>query len=102
MQPTWARKFEPPAICGLESEDAIDTLMKVYIVTGDKKLFVFGNDLNIFFGSKLAVVFDHDFNFGQCIKPVRLNCNVFRGKVLMLKKGINNINAILCVFSYKS
>jgi len=37
MQPTWARKFEPPAICGLESEDAIDTLMKVYIVTGDKK-----------------------------------------------------------------
>ncbi|WP_414660124.1 pectate lyase [Horticoccus sp. 23ND18S-11] len=37
MQPTWARKFEPPAICGLESEDAIETLMKVYIVTGDKK-----------------------------------------------------------------
>jgi PelA/Pel-15E family pectate lyase len=37
MQPTWARKFEPPAICGLESEDAIETLMKVYVVTGDKK-----------------------------------------------------------------
>lgn len=37
MQPTWARKFEPPAICGLESEDAIETLMKVYIVTGDRK-----------------------------------------------------------------
>ncbi len=37
MQPTWARKFEPPAICGLESEDAIETLMKVYLVTGDKK-----------------------------------------------------------------
>ncbi len=37
MQPTWARKFEPPAIAGLESEDAIDTLMKIYIVTGDKK-----------------------------------------------------------------
>ena len=37
MQPTWARKFEPPAIAGLESEDAIDTLMKVYIITGDKK-----------------------------------------------------------------
>lgn len=37
MQPTWARKFEPPAICGLESEDAIATLMKVYSVTGDKK-----------------------------------------------------------------
>ena len=37
MHPTWARKFEPPAIAGLESEDAIDMLMKVYIVTGDKK-----------------------------------------------------------------
>jgi len=37
MQPTWARKFEPPAICGLESEDAIETLMKVYIVTGERK-----------------------------------------------------------------
>jgi PelA/Pel-15E family pectate lyase len=37
LQPTWARKFEPPAICGLESEDAIDTLMKVYVLTGDKK-----------------------------------------------------------------
>lgn len=37
MQPTWARKFEPPAICGLESEDAMRTLMKVYTVTGDQK-----------------------------------------------------------------
>jgi hypothetical protein len=37
MQPTWARKFEPPALCGLESEDAIETLMKIYAVTGDKK-----------------------------------------------------------------
>jgi hypothetical protein len=37
MQPAWARKFEPPAIAGMESEDAIDTLMKVYIVTGEKK-----------------------------------------------------------------
>lgn len=37
MQPTWARKFEPPAICGLESEDAIETLMKIYVVTGDKR-----------------------------------------------------------------
>ncbi len=37
MQPTWARKFEPPAVCGLESEDAIRTLMKVYRATGDKK-----------------------------------------------------------------
>jgi hypothetical protein len=37
LQPTWARKFEPPAICGLESEDAIGALMKVYLVTGDRK-----------------------------------------------------------------
>lgn len=37
MQPTWARKFEPPAICGLESEDAIKTLMKIYRLTGDRK-----------------------------------------------------------------
>jgi PelA/Pel-15E family pectate lyase len=37
MQPAWARKFEPPAICGLESEDAIKTLMKIYRLTGDKK-----------------------------------------------------------------
>ncbi|MDI1248728.1 MAG: pectate lyase [Lacunisphaera sp.] len=37
MQPTWARKFEPPAICTFESEDAIKTLMKVYRVTGDRK-----------------------------------------------------------------
>ncbi len=37
MQPIWARKFEPPAICGLESEDAIRALMKVYRLTGDKK-----------------------------------------------------------------
>jgi hypothetical protein len=37
MQPTWARKFEPPAICGFESEDAIKTLMKIYRVTGDRK-----------------------------------------------------------------
>lgn len=37
MQPIWARKFEPPAICSLESEDAIRALMKVYRLTGDKK-----------------------------------------------------------------
>lgn len=37
MQPTWARKFEPPAICTFESEDAIKTLMKIYRVTGDRK-----------------------------------------------------------------
>lgn len=37
MQPTWARKFEPPAICGFESEDAIKTLMKIFRATGDRK-----------------------------------------------------------------
>jgi PelA/Pel-15E family pectate lyase len=37
MQPVWARKFEPPAICGLESEDAIRTLMKIFRQTGDRK-----------------------------------------------------------------
>jgi hypothetical protein len=37
MQPMWARKFEPPAICGLESEDAVRTLLRVHRVTGDAK-----------------------------------------------------------------
>jgi hypothetical protein len=37
MHPTWARKFEPPAIAGYESEVAIETLMKVYQVTKDPK-----------------------------------------------------------------
>lgn len=37
MRPVWARKFEPPAVTGRESQDAIDTLMKVYVQTGDMK-----------------------------------------------------------------
>ena len=37
MHPIWARRFEPPAITGGESQDAIETLLKVYRVTGDKK-----------------------------------------------------------------
>ena len=37
MQPIWARKFEPPAISGLESEDVIRTLFKLYRLTSDKK-----------------------------------------------------------------
>lgn len=37
MQPVWARKFEPPAICGLESEDAIRTLLKIRRLTGDPR-----------------------------------------------------------------
>ncbi len=37
MHPCWARKFEPPAITGYESQDAIRTLMEVYRQTGDKR-----------------------------------------------------------------
>jgi PelA/Pel-15E family pectate lyase len=37
MQPIWARRFEPAAITGGESQDVIETLMKIYRTTGDKK-----------------------------------------------------------------
>jgi len=37
MQPMWARKFEPPAVSGRESEDAIETLLFLYEQTGDQK-----------------------------------------------------------------
>ena len=37
MQPMWARKFEPPAISGRESEDAMETLLFLYEITGDQK-----------------------------------------------------------------
>jgi PelA/Pel-15E family pectate lyase len=37
MQPIWARRFEPAAITGGESQDAIETLLKIYRTTGDKK-----------------------------------------------------------------
>lgn len=37
MQPRWARKFEPPAIVGLESEGVIRTLMKIHQLTGEAK-----------------------------------------------------------------
>ena len=38
MHPIWARRFEPPAITGSESQDAIETLMaKIYRVTGDAR-----------------------------------------------------------------
>jgi hypothetical protein len=37
MQPMWARKFEPPAISGRESEDAMETLLFMYEQTGDRK-----------------------------------------------------------------
>lgn len=35
MQPIWARKFEPPAVAGDESQEVIDTLMTIAVTTGD-------------------------------------------------------------------
>ena len=37
LQPMWARKFEPPAIVGRESEDAIATLMDLTEFSGDRR-----------------------------------------------------------------
>jgi Pectic acid lyase len=37
MQPIWARRFEPAAVTGGESQDALETLLKIYRTTGDKK-----------------------------------------------------------------
>ena len=37
LQPIWARKFEPPAIAGRESEDAIETLLFLTEITGEKR-----------------------------------------------------------------
>lgn len=37
MEPIWARKFEPPAITGGESQRVIATLMSVYRRTGNRK-----------------------------------------------------------------
>ncbi len=37
MVPIWARKFEPSAITGWESQDAMTTLIKIARYTGDKK-----------------------------------------------------------------
>lgn len=37
MHPIWARRFEPPAVTGGESQDALETLLKIYQVTGDPK-----------------------------------------------------------------
>jgi PelA/Pel-15E family pectate lyase len=37
LQPIWARKFEPPAIAGRESEDVIETLLFLTDVTGEKR-----------------------------------------------------------------
>jgi Pectic acid lyase len=37
MEPVWARKFEPPAISGSESQDVAQTLMNVFEVSGDHR-----------------------------------------------------------------
>lgn len=37
MRPVWARKFEPPAVAGRESMDAMETLIRVHRLTGDAK-----------------------------------------------------------------
>jgi PelA/Pel-15E family pectate lyase len=37
MKPIWARKFEPPGISGDESQEAMETLMEIYRITGDRK-----------------------------------------------------------------
>ncbi|WP_315940515.1 hypothetical protein [Gimesia alba] len=37
MQPIWARKFEPPAVTGGETQDVIQTLMNIYQFSGDRK-----------------------------------------------------------------
>jgi hypothetical protein len=36
-RPIWARKFEPPAIAGRESQDVIETLLRIHALTGDAK-----------------------------------------------------------------
>ncbi|MBN9521960.1 pectic acid lyase [bacterium] len=37
MRPVWARKFEPPAVSGWESQDALETLIRISRVTGEAK-----------------------------------------------------------------
>jgi PelA/Pel-15E family pectate lyase len=37
MHPAWARKFEPPAITGGESQGVIQILLRLYTETGDRK-----------------------------------------------------------------
>ncbi len=37
MQPVWARKFEPPAVSGGESQQVIRVLMDIYVQSGNRK-----------------------------------------------------------------
>jgi PelA/Pel-15E family pectate lyase len=37
MVPVWARRFEPPAVCTIESLGVIEALTALWVATGDKK-----------------------------------------------------------------
>lgn len=37
MKPSWARKFEPPAVTGWESQDVLEALIRIAEATGDRK-----------------------------------------------------------------
>jgi hypothetical protein len=37
MHPVWARKFEPPAISGGESQGVISALLRLYVETGERR-----------------------------------------------------------------
>jgi PelA/Pel-15E family pectate lyase len=37
MQPIWARRFEPPGVSGDETQEVLETLMKIAEATGDPK-----------------------------------------------------------------
>ena len=37
MHPVWARKFEPPAVSGGESQGVIQTLLDLYVESGDRR-----------------------------------------------------------------
>ncbi|MDP6448319.1 MAG: pectate lyase, partial [Pirellulaceae bacterium] len=37
MQPIWARRFEPPGVSGDESQEVLETLMRIARVTTDRK-----------------------------------------------------------------
>lgn len=37
MLPIWARKFEPPAVAGRESQDVLKTLLTLFEVTGERR-----------------------------------------------------------------
>jgi hypothetical protein len=37
MEPSWARAFEPPAVCSAESADAMRMLVDLFLETGEGK-----------------------------------------------------------------